>query len=487
MTRPLSMWVILIPVFFISCKTEKKEESAIQQASVQKIASTDSSTVPEKVIPVVPLEDPFITKTVKLLITNHFNTYFVHRGGEYGLEFELLQLYLKKKGLKVEFELIHDLEDVEDSLLTKGAHMAAASFVIQEKPIARELYSDYLYRTDLVLVQRDEEKKPIVVPSVSSPVKAHVIKNATYVHAIVDDTIKIPGLDFVEAHHLSTEQSLVEEVAEGKIDFTICDHHEAEIMHYFHPNLNIDVVLKKETHIGFMFHPDAVELQKDFNEWLRTNRNTSDYQWTIQKYKKFSRELRYTLTHTSPELFNSTLSKYDPSVKKYAEEIDWDWKLLSALIYQESRFDPKRRSWVGAIGLMQVMPRTGMEHGVKKVDELFLPEKNLMAGTSYLRWLDRNYFKETELTHQERMKFIIASYNAGPGHVMDARALAKKNGLDPNVWDDNVEKMILAKSHPKYFRDPVCKHGYCRGKETSQYVTNIMTYYEHYANFVETD
>jgi membrane-bound lytic murein transglycosylase F len=476
----------LVVSFVLCCTPDKRQQDVVQLAVVQADTTASISSVKEEV-PVVPLEDPFETKTIKLLITNHFNTYFVHRGGEYGLEFELLQMYLKKKGMKAEFELIHDIEDVEDSLLSKGAHMAAASFVIQKKPIAHELYSDYLYRSDLVLVQREEKGKPVTVPSASNPVKVHVIKNATYVHAIVDDTIKVPGLEFVEAHHLSTRQSLVEEVAEEKIDYTICDDHEAEIMKYFHPNLNIGVVIKEDTDVGFMFHPEAGELVKDFNEWLHKNRNTSDYQWTIRKYKKFSQELKYTLTHTPPELFNSTLSKYDHSVKKYAVEIDWDWKLLSALIYQESRFDPRRRSWVGAIGLMQVMPRTGMQHGIKQSDELYLPEKNLMAGTSYIRWLEKHFFKDEELDPGERMKFLLASYNAGPGHVIDARALARKNGLDPNVWDDNVEKMILAKSYPKYYRDPVCKHGYCRGKETSQYVDNIMTYYEHYANYVEVD
>jgi membrane-bound lytic murein transglycosylase F len=99
--------------------------------------------------------------------------------------------------------------------------------------------------------------------------------------------------------------------------------------------------------------------------------------------------------------------------------------------------------------------------------------------------MDANFFKDEGIKPEDRQKFIIASYNAGYGHVRDARALAVKYGYNPNIWDGNVEKMILAKSNPKYFNDEVCQFGYCRGEETVRYVSIIMTYYNHYLKYVK--
>ena len=177
---------------------------------------------------------------------------------------------------------------------------------------------------------------------------------------------------------------------------------------------------------------------------------------------------------------------FDNKIKEKANLIDWDWRLMSALIFQESKFNPKSKSWVGALGLMQIMPKTASQFvRLKNKKQLYLPDLNLKVGASFLEWMSKYYFNEIEVSPYDKQKFIIASYNCGIGHVADARALAKKYGLNPNVWDDNVEKMILAKSDPKYYRDPVCKHGYCRGMETTRYVENIIGYYDDYKKYVD--
>lgn len=136
---------------------------------------------------------------------------------------------------------------------------------------------------------------------------------------------------------------------------------------------------------------------------------------------------------------------------------------------------------------MQVMPSLGKEYGKLSPNQLLIPEKNVSVATSYLAWIEKNFYNESTISNIDKVKFVLASYNAGVGHVADARVLAKKYGLNPNVWDDNVEKMVLAKSNSKYYTDPVCKHGYCRGKETTTYVDHIIGYYSHYSKYNETD
>jgi membrane-bound lytic murein transglycosylase F len=111
------------------------------------------------------------------------------------------------------------------------------------------------------------------------------------------------------------------------------------------------------------------------------------------------------------------------------------------------------------------------------------PDLNIATGTKYFRWI-YNHFDKPEFAEADKIKFSLAAYNAGIGHVFDARALARKYKLNPNVWTDNVEVMLLNKSSRKYYSDPVVKHGHCRGYETRTYVRHIMQYYEHYLNFL---
>ena len=176
------------------------------------------------------------------------------------------------------------------------------------------------------------------------------------------------------------------------------------------------------------------------------------------------------------------ISDYDDLIKKYAGTLNWDWRLLTAQIYKESKFDPNTKSWRGARGLMQLMPRTAKSHGVQ-ANELNNPERNLIAGTKHIAMLEKHW--KTELNDSlEVIKFTLGSYNVGQGHVEDAIRLAIKYDYDPTKWDDNVAQMLLNKSIPKYYKDPVVKYGYCRGREPVNYVKTILNSYELYCQFV---
>ena len=134
---------------------------------------------------------------------------------------------------------------------------------------------------------------------------------------------------------------------------------------------------------------------------------------------------------------------------------------------------------------MQLLPQTAQAY---KVDSNSLndPESNIKAGTNYLKWLD-GVWDHTIVDSSERKKFVLASFNVGLGHIIDARNLATKYGKDPTIWDDNVAFYILKKSEKEFYRDEVCKHGYCRGSEPFAYVQEIMERYGHYVNLIEND
>ena len=174
------------------------------------------------------------------------------------------------------------------------------------------------------------------------------------------------------------------------------------------------------------------------------------------------------------------VSKYDDLIKEFSTNINWDWRLLASLICQESRFKSDVTSIAGAYGLMQIMPVTGRNFGI---DITSSPQNNLKAGILYISWLN-SIFDSKITDKQERIYFILASYNAGPGHVLDAMRLAEKNGMDPQKWDGNVAVWLLKKSEPQYYRDSVVRNGYFRGKESVKFVSEVLDRYEHYKNII---
>jgi membrane-bound lytic murein transglycosylase F len=150
------------------------------------------------------------------------------------------------------------------------------------------------------------------------------------------------------------------------------------------------------------------------------------------------------------------------------------------LVYQESQFHPDVKSWAGAYGLMQMMPATAALFGI---DSTSTDREQLEAGILYIKVLDRELPNEIK-DPDERIKFILASYNVGIAHVLDARRLATKNGKDPNIWTDNVDYFILNKSNPEYYKDTVVKFGYARGEEAYNFVNEVLDRFEHYKNVI---
>lgn len=170
------------------------------------------------------------------------------------------------------------------------------------------------------------------------------------------------------------------------------------------------------------------------------------------------------------------ISSFDNLFVRYAPTAGFDWRLLAAQCYQESGFDPHAVSWAGAQGLMQIMPATAQHLGLASTD-VFDPERNIATATRYLRELNATFSDIPD--RRERIRFVLAAYNGGVGHVRDAMTLATKNGKNPQQWAD-VDEFILALSHPRYYRDPDVQFGYLRGSETSGYVRQIMERWDAY-------
>jgi membrane-bound lytic murein transglycosylase F len=356
-----------------------------------------TSSLSNLVVVDAPIENPLKTKKLKLIVSNNFNTFFVYKGDNFGLEYELLSLFLESKNIELEIIVIKDTEHIRDSMHAMGAHMAASTFIAPKGSIESVKYSNAFYTTNLVLVKHIENRS-----NTRHPI---VIKNAPYVKHIWFDSTAHTDIVPIYSTEVTSKETLLKEVHNKKIESTIADIYEFQDAQAFFPNIIIDTIIEKDAEVAFMFHSKMDPLLIEFNKWLAQNKNTSDYQWILKKYQSLPDKITKVLSITPIDQYKKEISLYDKIIKEYAGKINWDWRLIASLIHQESKFNPKTVSWVGACGLMQLMPRTAMAHAHVTRSQLFNPTINIKTGTNYLTWLEMNFFNDSSLTEIEKKKW----------------------------------------------------------------------------------
>ncbi len=409
-----------------------------------------------------------------------------------GYQYELLRDLAKHLDISLEVVVSNDLEETFNCLrmgdcdliainltVTKERrkkfdfttpHSQTRQVLVQRKPEGWEKMRESHIERELIRNQLDLENKKVYVQQNS----AYYVRMLNLEEEIGDtiDIIDVPD----------DTENLILKVAEGEIDFTVCDENVALVNQTYYPNLDVKTAISFPQNLAWAVNSDADELRREINIWLTEYRNSTRYAVIYNKYFKNRRSASIVKSDLFT-LSSGKISEYDEYIRKYSEEIGWDWRLLASLIYQESRFQPTAKSWAGAFGLMQFMPSTARRFGISENSSA---EQQIRAGTEFIQWLDER-FDDIISDSEERIKFILAAYNVGPGHIFDAITIAKKQGLDPELWMGNVDESLLKKSDPKFYRDPDIKYGYARGRETYNYVIQVLERYEHYKNLIEDE
>jgi membrane-bound lytic murein transglycosylase F len=269
-------------------------------------------------------------------------------------------------------------------------------------------------------------------------------------------------------------EELIARVAHHQLSYTVSDDVTASINKTIFGNIDYSLAISFPQRSAWVVSKNAPQLLKYINNWASGFTKQSAFSAIHKKYFETSKYFESVGYKRIP--VPSEISMFDALFKSESERLGWDWRLLAAVAFKESRFDPDAVSWAGAGGLMQLMPNTALSLGLDSL-QVFEPDKNVHAATTYLLSLSKLFPGIDNPT--EKIKFVLASYNAGVGHIFDARALATKYQKDPNVWDD-VKEFLLKKSDPAFYSDSVCKYGYCRGKEPVTYVDIIMDKYADY-------
>jgi membrane-bound lytic murein transglycosylase F len=421
-----------------------------------------------------------------------YTSYFIYKGTPMGYEYDLLKMLADDLGVELEIVIVKDMNEIFDMLNRGEGDIIADNLTITKE---RDELVDFTLPHNLtrqVLVQKKPKNwkylsaEQLEKMLVRNPVdligkEVHVRKESSYYARLKNLSDEIGGdINIVETPGETETEELIMNVAEGKIPFTVADENIAMINKPYYPDLDISTPISFPQRIAWAVRHDSPLLLKAVNEWITKMKKDPVYYVIYDKYHKPHRMMDQMVTCGIAGTCSRNLSPYDKIIIQHARSIGWDWRLLASLIYQESHFDPQATSWVGAGGLMQLMPMTAESFGASNVYD---PVQSLRAGTSYLKWLD-DYWKVKVPDRNERIKFIMASYNVGQEHVADAQRLAIKYNRDPQKWDNNVAYFILQKSKPQYCSDPVVRYGYCRGSEPFNYVIQILDRFEHYKKLI---
>jgi membrane-bound lytic murein transglycosylase F len=273
----------------------------------------------------------------------------------------------------------------------------------------------------------------------------------------------------IRAHDNLPDDLLIRRVARGEIDFTVTNSNVALMIRRYYPSANVRALGRDTIPLGWAVRPDARNLLEEINAFFRTMRHTGQLEDIYEKYHWNIGDFDYIDLKTFHERMRTRLPRYRPFIKDAAQKNGFDWCLIAAIAYRESHLDPLARGASDAQGLMQILPATGRS---LKVADLSNPVANIKAGVHYLKAL---YDQLEEFEEDDRLLTALASYNAGPGHVQDARRLASKLGLDPNRWESLAKTLPLLRFR-RYYQQ--AEQGFCRGDITVAYVKQIMIYYD---------
>jgi len=432
------------------------------------------------------LDLPEIKETGQLTVLTLYSSvsYFVYKGEEKGYEYELIKSFAESQNLSLNIKIAENENRLLEMLQAGEGDIVAYNIPVTFPDKEKFIYCGRKITNRQVLIQRANPKDSVLKDVTQLLGKdVWVIDKTKYYNRLKNLNSELGGgiqIKDIEKDTVSVED-LIAMVANGEISYTLCDEDVAKWNKAYYSNINTKLVVSHPQHSSWIVNKDSPQLAKTLNEWFKNNKNTPQYRAILKRYFEMS---KMPGEAPAPMLGNGQISPYDEIFKKYALQIDWDWKLLASIAYEESKFTLNRISWAGATGLMGVTQANAQAFGITP-EEMELPEPSVRVGVALIKALQRLFSKVEDKDQQ--IKFILAAYNAGSAQICDAMALAQKYGKNPYLWDDNVVECLKWKQLPEYYNDSVCKCRCFKGKETLNYVCHVIDRWKYYKEQIEKE
>ena len=426
------------------------------------------------------------------------SSFFILKGDTLGYDYERIKAFARENKMGVKFHVATSMKELISYLENNKVHVAA-----YEIPMTAEYKQQVIHCGEQnvkyqVLVQpQTKDTLTNVTQLIGRDV--YVIHGSSYEARLRNLDSEIGG--GIKIHAIDNDSlisdDLISMVASGRLPLTIVDSDIAEINKTYNDSINISLKVGFPQRASWAVGKDWKWLADTINVWANANSTIATARQVRERYfamnthhldsmkalsdsvstiiemaKNNAGDVDYSKIYRRGD---GDISAYDRLFKKYAATAGVEWTVLAAIGYVESNFNPNAVSWAGARGLMQVMPGTARGNGFSE-ESLSDPEKSVYIASLVISKTDK-FFQSYISNRAERLRFTLAAYNAGVGHVTDAMKLAQKYGKKPQVWYSNVEEAILWKMRPEFYNDPVCSFGYCRGTETLNYVRQVENAY----------
>jgi membrane-bound lytic murein transglycosylase F len=383
-----------------------------------------------------------------------------------GPEYDLARRFADELGVKLKITLVRSYAEIYASLTSGRAHLAAAALKIPVKPVAGVEFGPVYARVREHLIYRHGAVRPNSLAQIGNR-ELEIAAGSSHAKNLRAARDALPGLAWVE--NVSTDsQAMLEGVAEGTIDYTIADSTEFALAHDAHPDLRIAFDFPGSQSLAWAASSRDAGFLKAVGAYFSRLSTGGELAAVVKRYYGRSEDLEFVNAPGFLHHLQNRLPLYKKWFEEAAQQSRQDWRLLAAIGYQESKWNPSAASTAGAKGLMQLTVDTATEAHVKDPAD---PHQSILGGARYFGQLYTRI--PAHIPEPDRTWFALAAYNIGYGHIEDARVLAQKAGRDPDSWDDVREFLPLLEQEAWYSRT---ENGYARGWEPVRYVDNVRDY-----------
>ncbi|WP_241837377.1 membrane-bound lytic murein transglycosylase MltF [Salinivibrio sp. PR5] len=400
---------------------------------------------------------------------NNQLSYYIGPNGPTGLDYDLAKRFADKLGVKLEMTPTYTLSGLFPALERGDVDIIAAGLTITPQRLDAFRPGPAYYFVSQQVVYKNGHWRPRDVDDFNRDDAVMAVVEGSS-HDLTLQSLKKahPALSWQVVQDADDDE-LLKQVANGDIDFTIADSVDIALIQRTHPDITVAMELSEDEPVAwFMKKQGDSSAYALMVEFFGDLAQSGELAILEEKYFGHVDQFDYVDTRAFLRAIESKLPKWEPLFKKYANE--FDWRLLAALSYQESHWNPRAISPTGVRGMMMLTLPTAKSVGVRnRLD----PEQSIKGGALYLqRVLER---VPDSVNPHERIWFALASYNIGFGHMMDARRLTEAQGANPNSWSD-VKKRLPMLAKRQYYTQT--RYGYARGYEALSYVENIRRYYQ---------
>ncbi len=415
---------------------------------------------------------------ITVLTFSGTTTYYETPEGPAGFEYDLAKAFAEQLGIKLRVVVANKYADVLPRLLNGDADFAAANIAETDPRGRLVLFTPSYQQVRQQVVYRLGSTRPANVQELIGR-EIEVPAGTRYAERLNELKQTQPALTWIEAEDRRTEEQL-QLVWEGLLDLTVADSNIVALNRQYLPELQVAFDLQKPEPLVWAFRPSKdTSLYNAAVKFLETYRRSGNLAQLVDRYYgPASRSNFIDLTVFRARVYNR-LPVYQELLQDIAKDYDLDWRLVAAVAYQESYWDPKSVSFTGVRGFMMLASNTAQELGITDRHD---PAESIEGGARYLReLLDR---LPDRIASPDRLWFALAAYNVGFYHLEDARILTQKQGGNPDKWSEVKERLPLL-SEPKWYEQ--AKYGYCRGDEPVRFVNRVRVYYDVLAKIIDEE